>query len=102
MGVFFDTMYTFSHHIKETVEKAKGKVNALKSISGVRGHHLVSHQKPHELDKTPDSAELSPKDSHRLPDVVQPTPSTQRMQCDPCQRAQYTPDQAAHHQLLPQ
>ena len=34
LGVFFDTMYTFSHHIKETVKKSKGKVNALKSLAG--------------------------------------------------------------------
>ena len=34
LGVHFDTMYTFSHHIKNTVAKAKTKVNILKALAG--------------------------------------------------------------------
>ena len=34
LGVNFDTMYTFSHHIKNTVAKAKTKVNILKALAG--------------------------------------------------------------------
>ena len=34
LGVTFDTMYTFSKHIKTTVSKAKLKINILKSLAG--------------------------------------------------------------------
>ena len=34
LGVTFDTMYTFSPHIKNTVAKAKAKTNILKALAG--------------------------------------------------------------------
>jgi hypothetical protein len=34
LGVVYDTMYTFSHHVTETVKKAKTKVNVLKALAG--------------------------------------------------------------------
>ena len=34
LGVMYDTMYTFSHHIKSTVSKTKKKINILKSLAG--------------------------------------------------------------------
>ena len=34
LGVIFDTMYTFTHHTKTTVNKAKKKVNLMKSLAG--------------------------------------------------------------------
>ena len=34
LGVTFDTMYTFCHHIKATVDSAKTKVNIMKSLAG--------------------------------------------------------------------
>ena len=34
LGVYFDTMHSFSFHIKETVKKAKKKVNILKALAG--------------------------------------------------------------------
>ena len=34
LGVTFDTMYTFGHHIRETIKKTKSKVNLLKSLAG--------------------------------------------------------------------
>jgi len=34
LGVLYDTMYNFSHHIKETVKKGRSKVNVLKALAG--------------------------------------------------------------------
>ena len=34
LGVIFDTMYTFGHHIRETIKKTKSKVKLLKSLAG--------------------------------------------------------------------
>ena len=34
LGVLYDTMFTFSHHVKETVKKGKAKVNILKALAG--------------------------------------------------------------------
>jgi len=34
LGVTFDTMYTFSKHIKESIKKAKTKLNIIKSLAG--------------------------------------------------------------------
>ena len=34
LGVTFDTMYTFSHHIKNSVQKAKTKLNILQCLTG--------------------------------------------------------------------
>ncbi len=34
LGVTFDTMYTFCHHVKATVDSAKTKVNIMKSLAG--------------------------------------------------------------------
>ena len=34
LGVKFDTMFTFSHHIKDTINKAKSRLNILKSLAG--------------------------------------------------------------------
>ena len=34
LGTYFDTMYTFSKHIKETVSKAKLRINIMKSLAG--------------------------------------------------------------------
>ena len=34
LGVTFDTMYSFSTHIKNTVIKARSKLNVLKSLAG--------------------------------------------------------------------
>ena len=34
LGVTFDTMYSFSHHIKNTVSRAKKKINILKALAG--------------------------------------------------------------------
>ena len=34
LGVTFDTMHTFSHHVTKTVAKAKTKVNMLKALAG--------------------------------------------------------------------
>lgn len=34
LGVIFDTMYMFGHHIKEAVRNTKSKVNLLKSLAG--------------------------------------------------------------------
>ena len=34
LGVYFDTMYCFSQHIKKAVDKAKSRVNVLKALAG--------------------------------------------------------------------
>ena len=34
LGVVFDTMHTFSHHVKSTVSKAKTKLNIIKALAG--------------------------------------------------------------------
>ena len=34
LGVVFDTMYTFSHHVRSTVSKAKKQVNMMKALAG--------------------------------------------------------------------
>ena len=34
LGVYFDTMYTFSHNAKKSAQKAKAKVNVLKALAG--------------------------------------------------------------------
>ena len=34
LGITFDTIYTFTHHIKSTIAKAKNKINILKSLCG--------------------------------------------------------------------
>ena len=34
LGVYFDTMFNFSHHIKETVKKGKTRNNILKALAG--------------------------------------------------------------------
>ena len=34
LGVKFDTMYTFSHHVKDAICKAKNRLNILKSLAG--------------------------------------------------------------------
>ena len=34
LGVTFDTMFTFSHHVKKTVSKTKSKINIMKSLAG--------------------------------------------------------------------
>jgi len=39
LGVVFDTMYTFTHHIKRQCASARVKVNLLKSLAGIgRGY----------------------------------------------------------------
>ena len=34
LGVTFDTMYTFSHHVTNTINKSKSKLNVLKAVAG--------------------------------------------------------------------
>ena len=34
LGVVYDTMFTFSHHVKDVVRKGKAKVNVLKALAG--------------------------------------------------------------------